>query len=313
VYRLAEYELHISTSIGISLFPSDGDDIETLIKNADIAMYHAKQGGRNSFQFFDSDMNARVVERINLENGLRHALSNDEFVLEYQPEIDIASGGMVGAEALIRWRHPELGMLPPQRFIAVAEACGLMIPIGNWVLQRACYQGRRWLDAGHPMMVAVNLSAAQFMQKNLLQSVEEALAAAGLPPHLLELEITESTLMKGGGHALETLARLRRLGLTLTIDDFGTGYSRLGHLRNYPVQKLKIDGSFMADVTGNPDDGATVATIIAMARRLKITVIAEGVETADQLQFLRSEGCDAYQGFFARSAIPNSELNSLRE
>jgi diguanylate cyclase (GGDEF)-like protein/PAS domain S-box-containing protein len=313
VYRLAEYELHISTSIGVSIFPSDGDDIDKLIKNADIAMYHAKQGGRGSFQFFDAEMNARVIERISFENGLRHALNNDEFVLEYQPEVDIASGGMVGAEALIRWRHPELGLLPPQRFIAVAEACGLMVPIGNWVLHRACHQARRWLDAGQPMMVAVNLSTGQFMQKNLVQSVQEALNAAGLPPHLLELEITESTLMKGGGNALEMLARLRQMGLKLTIDDFGTGYSRLGHLRNYPVQKLKIDQSFMADVTGDPDGGATVATIIAMARRLKITVIAEGVETADQLQFLRSEGCDAYQGFFASSALLGSELNSLLE
>ena len=303
-YQSEDFTLHVSTSIGISVFPNDGADIDALIKNADIAMYHAKENGRNSFQFFNAEMNAQIVERVAFENGLRHALEQDELVLQYQPEIDISSGAAVGAEALIRWRHPEFGLLAPERFIKVAEECGLMIPIGNWVLNQVCRQARRWLDAGQPLVVAVNLSASQFMQENLLQSVREALAASGLPARLLELEITEAVIMKGGARVSGVLAALRELGLRLTIDDFGTGYSRLGCLGDYPIDKLKIDRSFMADITGNPDDAATISAIIAMARSLKLKVSAEGVETAAQLAFLRSQGCDLYQGFYAGAAMP---------
>jgi diguanylate cyclase (GGDEF)-like protein/PAS domain S-box-containing protein len=311
VYAIGEYELHVSTSIGVSIFPSDGDDIETLIKNADIAMYHAKENGRDGFQFFDADMNAQIVERVTFENGLREALANDEFILEYQPEIDIASGGMVGAEALIRWQHPQLGLLLPERFIGVAEESGLMIPIGNWVLNKACQQGRRWHDAGYRLVVAVNLSVGQFIQKNLVNAVREALRLSGLPPSFLELEITEAIIMKHGGNTIDTLSALRALGVKLTIDDFGTGYSRLGLLRDYPIDKLKIDQSFMADITSNPADAAVITAIIAMARSLKMKVIAEGVETAGQLQFLRDQGCDEYQGFYASSAVLATELGKM--
>jgi len=310
-YHIGEAELHVSTSIGVSVFPSDGDDMDSLIKNADIAMYHAKESGRNTFQFFNSDMNAQIVERVSFENGLRRALENDEFILEYQPEIDIASGAMVGVEALIRWQHPELGLLKPERFIDVAEECGLMIPIGNWVLLQACRQGRRWHEDGHPLVVAVNLSVAQFLQKNLLHAVAEALRASGLAPACLELEITEAVLMKGGASVAETLQALRRLGVSLTIDDFGTGYSRLGYLRAYPIDKLKIDRSFIRGVGAAPDDAAVVSTIIAMAKGLNMKVIAEGVETSEQLQFLRGQGCDQYQGFFASSAVLAAELGKL--
>jgi diguanylate cyclase (GGDEF)-like protein/PAS domain S-box-containing protein len=305
------YALYVSTSMGISVFPSDGDDIDTLVKNADIAMYHAKENGRHSFQFFNAEMNARIVERAAFENGLRRALERDELELEYQPEIDIASGAVVGVEALIRWRHPQLGLLAPERFIAVAEECGLMIPIGNWVLRHACRQARRWHDAGYALVVAVNLSAAQFLQKNLVRDVGEALRAAALAAPFLELEITEAIIMKGGAGVIGTLEALRALGVKLTIDDFGTGYSRLGHLRRYPIDKLKIDQSFLADMGANPDDAAVITTIIGMARSLKLKVIAEGVETAAQLEFLRAQGCDEYQGFYAGSVLAGTELAAL--
>ncbi|MES2742351.1 MAG: EAL domain-containing protein [Pseudomonadota bacterium] len=310
-YRIGQHAFHVSASIGVSVFPNDGADIDTLIKNADLAMYHAKENGRNSFQFFNPEMNAQIIERVTFENGLRQALARHEFILEYQPEIDIRSGAMVGAEALIRWQHPQLGLLKPERFIGVAEECGLMAGIGDWVLHQACRQARAWQDAGWPMVVSVNLSVAQFAQKNLLRSVTSALAEAGLPPALLELEMTEAIIMKGGAGVQATLDELRRLGVRLTIDDFGTGYSRLGLLKNYPIDKLKIDQSFMADITSNPDDATVITTIIAMARGLKLRVIAEGVETADQLDFLRRQGCDEYQGFYASSAVVADQLGKL--
>ena len=309
VYHIGEYELNVSTTIGVSVYPNDGNDMETLIKNADIAMYHAKERGRNGFQFFNPEMNARIVERVTFENGLRKALLERQFILEYQPQFDIGSGAMVGAEALIRWQHPQLGRLLPRRFIAVAEECGLMIAIGNWALRHACRQARRWLDAGTPLVVAVNLSVAQFLQNNLQRSVSEALQVAGLPAAWLELEVTEAIIMKGGARVVETLTALRQLGVRLAIDDFGTGYSRLSHLRLYPIDKLKIDQSFMADIGG--DDAAVIITIIAMARSLKMKVIAEGVETAAQLEFLRTRGCDEYQGFYAGAAVQAGDLDRL--
>ncbi|MES2262522.1 MAG: EAL domain-containing protein [Pseudomonadota bacterium] len=310
-FVLGQNSLSVSTSIGVAIYPNDGSDIDQLIKHADIAMYHAKENGRNSFQFFNADMHMQIVERVTFENGLRLALRNQEFELEFQAEIDARSGAPVGMEALIRWRHPQLGLLRPERFITVAEECGLMIPIGNWVLQQACRQARRWHDAGYAIMVAVNLSVAQFTQKNLLQSVDEALESSGLPAASLELELTEALIMKGGAGANDTLQALRTMGVRLTIDDFGTGYSRLSHLKDYPIDKLKIDQSFMAGITGKPDDGAIVSAIIAMARSLKLQVVAEGVETPEQLQFLRSQGCDQYQGYLADAQAPASALRRL--
>ena len=318
-YQLEQHQVQVSTSIGVSVYPNDGADIDTLVKNADLAMYHAKENGRNSFQFFSAEMNARIVERVQLESGLRLALLRQEFVLEFQPEIDIASDVPVGGEALIRWRHPELGLLPPERFIPLAEELGLMVEIGAWVLQHACLRARRWHEAGHAWAVAVNLSPAQFQHKDLLATVRAALEAAGLAPHYLELEVTEAILMAHGAGALATLRGLRALGVRLTIDDFGTGYSRLGHLKDYPVDKLKIDRAFM-DAIGRGSDGAdgvaaadagVVTAIIALARNLKLTVIAEGVETAEQLQFLRQHGCDQYQGFYAISNGLGGQLDGL--
>ncbi|MEG1117531.1 MAG: EAL domain-containing protein, partial [Janthinobacterium sp.] len=255
-----------------------------------------------------------IVERASLEQGLREALGRDEFVLEFQPALDVASGQILGAEALLRWRHPQLGELPPERFIAVAEECGLMVSIGNWVLRHACLRARAWHDAGHAWRVGVNLSPAQCLHNNLLLSVQEALDVSGLPAASLELEVTESLLMKGGARLAGVLAQLRALGARLAIDDFGTGYSRLANLRHYPVDKLKIDPSFLpatADGAAGESDTAVAATIIAMARELRLTVIAEGVETAQQLAYLRGQGCQQYQGRYASAQVEGSALAKL--
>nr|WP_314630576.1 EAL domain-containing protein [uncultured Janthinobacterium sp.] len=308
VYQLGDYELQVAASIGVAIFPNDGDGIDTLIHNADVAMYHAKERGRNNFQFFNAEMNAQIVERASLEQGLRAALGKGEFVLEFEPALAVAGGQIVGAEALLRWRHPQLGLLKPERFIAVAEECGLMVSIGNWVLQQACLRARAWHDAGQPWSVSVNLSAAQCLHNNLLHSVQEALQAADLPAACLELELTEALLMKGGARLADVLAQLRALGLRLAIDDFGTGYSRLANLRHYPVDKLKIDPSFLAGTGG---DTAVAATIIAMARELQLTVIAEGVETAQQLAYLQAQGCQQYQGRYASAQVEGSALGKL--
>jgi diguanylate cyclase (GGDEF)-like protein/PAS domain S-box-containing protein len=306
-YRIGGHELHVSTSIGVSIFPSDGEDIDTLVKNADIAMYHAKQSGRDNFQFFSSEMNERIVERASFEHGLRQALAEQQFELEFEPELDIASGALVGAEALIRWRHPELGLLRPERFIGVAEEAGLMVPIGAWVLREACRHARGWHDAGHAVTVAVNLSPAQFLQRDLLEHVRAALDGAGLAPQYLELELTEAIIMKGGAATAETLRALRRLGVRLSLDDFGTGWSRLDQLKDDPIDKLKIAQAFMHD-GGDP---IAIRTIIAMARSMEMTVIAEGVETAEQLEFLRGQGCDQYQGHHADAAVQARGLAGL--
>ncbi|WP_229202269.1 sensor domain-containing protein [Pseudoduganella aquatica] len=307
-FQLGPHALHVSGSVGISLYPEDGDGIEQLINNADVAMYHAKESGRNGFKFFNADMHARIAEREQLESGLRLALREQQFELAFHAEVDIASGAAVGVEALLRWRHPELGLLRPERFMAAAEEAGLMVPIGNWVLQQACRTARRWRDAGHSLVVAVNLSAAQFAQKDLLAVVRAALEASGLDPASLELELTEAIIMKGGNAARSTLDALHGLGVRLTIDDFGTGYSRLGYLKDYPVDKLKIDQSFVATLDGNT---AVIGAMIAMARSLDMLAIAEGVETQEQLDFLRSAGCDQYQGYLADAQVQASALGQL--
>jgi diguanylate cyclase (GGDEF)-like protein/PAS domain S-box-containing protein len=311
VCTIGEYTLSISTSVGISVYPNDGNDIDALIKNADTAMYHAKEAGRNRFQFFNAAMNAQVVERATFIDDLRNAQGGDQFTLVYQPQIDVATGAVVGAEALIRWKHPRLGLLLPERFIGAAEECGLIIPIGNWVLEQACRQARNWHDAGHPLVVAVNLSVAQLMQNSLRDSVAGALQACALPSGLLALEMNEAIIMKGGVNLAETLDGLRQLGVTLTIDQFGTGYSRLSCLKNYPIDKLKIAQPFVAQIGDQPGDGAIIMTIIAVARSMKMKVIAEGVETTAQLDFLRSHGCDEYQGFLSSPALPADELSKL--
>ena len=289
----------LSVSIGIAICPGDGEDEKTLLRHADVAMYHAKESGRNEFHFFSQEMNSRVLERVAMENRLRRALEHNEFELEYQAEIDIVSGRTVGFEALLRWRDPERGLLKPDAFIGAAEESGLIVPIGQWVLREACQQARRWRDAGFPVVVAVNLSNAQFNQANLLAYVDEALQASGLAPEFLDLEITEKTVMNGDGATLSTLETLRARGVQLTIDDFGTGFSSLASLRRFPLSKLKIDRSFIGDIVTEPDAAAVIPGIIALARSLRLRVIAEGVETAEQLQYLQQHGCDEYQGFYA--------------
>ncbi|WP_374585657.1 EAL domain-containing protein [Pseudoduganella sp.] len=295
-FVLGEHVAHISGSIGIAMFPADGEEFDKLLKHADIAMYHAKQEGRNGYRFFSSEMNARIVERSSLEQGLRRAVAEQQFELAFEPEVEIASGAVVGMEALLRWRHPELGLLLPERFIDVASEAGLMVAIGNWVLQEACRRARGWQEQGREMVVSVNLAPSQFMQKDLPRCVGDALRAAGVPARLLELQLTEAMLMQAGAQTGPLLAQLRGLGVRLSIDDFGTGYSRLRQLKDSPIDKLKIAQSFFEQ--GGADTTA-IRTIIAMARSLDMTVIAEGVETEAQLQLLRELGCDQFQGHLA--------------
>ena len=309
---LGQHRIALSASIGISICPSDGDDVDTLLKHADVAMYHVKQNGRNAFRFFSPEMNAHVVERVQMENTLRQALEKGEFLLEYQPEIDIASGRTIGVEALIRWRHPQRGILRPDQFIPVAEACGLMLAIGEWVLREACAQARAWRDQGYPVVVAVNLSNVQFIHDKLLACVDGALASAGLEAQFLDLEITEAMIQSGDAATIATVNALRQRGVQLTVDDFGTGYSSLSILRRYALSKLKIDRSFIDDITRDPADAAIIPAIIAVARSLKLRVIAEGVETAEQLRFLQQHGCDEYQGDYASMASINPDLTRRR-
>ncbi|MTW10400.1 EAL domain-containing protein [Pseudoduganella eburnea] len=298
-FVLGEHIAHISGSIGIAMFPADGDEIDALLKHADIAMYHAKEEGRNGYQFFSGELNARIVERSGLEQGLRRALAEQQFELVFEPEVDIASGAVVGMEALVRWRHPALGLLLPERFIGVASEAGMMVALGQWVLQEACRCARGWLEEGRELVVSVNLAPAQFVHKDLIDCVGDALRCSGLPAHLLELQLTEAMLMQAGAQTEAVLGKLRGLGLRLSIDDFGTGYSRLGQLKDSPIDKLKIAQSFFDHGT----DTTAIRTIIAMARSLDMTVIAEGVETEDQLQLLRELGCDQCQGHLAGNAL----------
>ena len=310
--QVAEHHISLSLSIGISICPGDGDDVDALLKHADVAMYHAKQNGRNAFSFFSPEMNAHVIERVQMENNLRHALANSEFELAYQPEIDIATGLTIGVEALIRWRHPQRGLLMPDQFIEVAEECGLMVPIGDWVLREACSQARKWRDQGFPVVVAVNLSNVQFVHNNLVHSVDEALGHSGLDAQFLDLEITEGVIMNGDQATVATVNALRERGVSLTIDDFGTGYSSLSSLRRFPLSKLKIDRSFVDDIMREPGGAAIIPAIIAVARSLKLRVSDEGVETEEQLRFLRELGCDQYQGFYAGMALPEPDLTPRR-
>ncbi|WP_426192631.1 sensor domain-containing protein [Massilia sp. DWR3-1-1] len=304
-----EDQVMLSASIGIAMFPGDGDDADTLLQHADVAMYHAKQAGRNALQFFSPEMNAHVIERVDMENRLRQALAAHEFILEYQPEIDIASGRTTGVEALIRWRHPQRGVLHPEHFMPVAEASGLIVPIGEWVLREACRQGRVWRDHGFPVVVAVNLSRAQFVHAQLMGFVDAALAQSGLAAQYLDLEITEAVFMDPEPATIATIDALRRRGVQLTVDDFGTGYSSLSSLRRFPLSKLKIDRSFIDDLMRGPVERSVIPAIIAVARSLKLRVIAEGVEHETQLRYLAEQGCDAYQGFYASAASSTPDLS----
>jgi diguanylate cyclase (GGDEF)-like protein/PAS domain S-box-containing protein len=306
--------LSINCSLGISVFPEHGSDGETLIKNADAAMYSAKDNGRNNFRFFTEEMNARVVERLTLESSLRFALEKKQLFLVYQPQMDIATGRITGMEALLRWRHPNLGLVPPDKFIRIAENSGLIVPIGEWVLRTACRQARKWQDEGLPAVsVAVNVSAVQFRQERFCELIGRVLRETGLAPQYLELELTESLLLANAEVMLSVVQELKTMGLTLAIDDFGTGYSSFSYLRQFPVNKFKIDRSFIRDVAVNPDDAAITAAIISMAKSLRLKVIAEGVETEEQISFLRTHQCDEIQGYyFSKPLSPEQATDKLR-
>ena len=292
------HELHTSPSIGISLFPDDGPDGDIILKNADTAMYHAKAAGRNNYQFFASEMNLATSERLNIEHKLRHAIARNELALCFQPQFRAGDAMPTGVEALLRWHHPSEGMISPSRFIPVAEETGIIVEIGDWVLTNACREMKHWIDAGlKPMRIAVNVSARQLRRRDFCETVASALAASGLPADLLELEITESSVMENPQEAIIILERLGRMGVTLAIDDFGTGYSSLAYLKLFPIDHLKIDRSFVADIETDLNDRAIAFGTIALAHSLGLRVIAEGVETEDQLELLRANGCDEVQGF----------------
>jgi len=313
-FHLGSQQMHVTASIGITVFPFDDTDVGSLLRNADTAMYQAKEDGKNCFRFYTASMNAAMRERMEIENGLRVALEQGQFSLHYQPQTVIESGAVVGVEALLRWNHPEQGMISPARFIPVAEESSLIVPIGEWVMRTACQQAMRWREMGLPQMkVAVNLSARQFRQPDLLEMIGRILEETGLDPRsgMLELELTESMVMRNVEESVVTLNRLHQMGLQLSIDDFGTGYSSLSYLKRFPINTLKIDQSFVRDITTDPDDAAIAAAIVGLAHSLKLNVIAEGVETREQLDFLRAIACNEAQGYYFSRPLPPDALEKF--
>lgn len=311
-FTLGQDEVVVTSSIGISTYPDDGEDRSTLLKNADAAMYQAKAQGRNNFQFFTTEMNTRAQQRLSMESAMRRALEHDEFLLHYQPQVSLESGHIIGVEALVRWQHPHEGLISPATFIPVAEDSGLIVPLGEWVMREACRQHQQWLNSGLPLMrMAVNISARQFMHQNLLSMMAEVIRDTGINPEYLELELTESIIMEKVEETVTTLHELRNMGVYLSIDDFGTGYSSMAYLKRFPIDKLKIDRSFVRDLATDPDDAAIVSATIAMAHNLNLTVIAEGVETEQQLQFLRENGCEEMQGYFFSMPLPADAIPGL--
>lgn len=298
-YLIDQKHVQINASIGVSTFPGDGQDAETLIHKADTAMYDAKKLGRNNFQFFKAEMQARVLEWRSLEGNLRGALDRDEFLLHYQPKIDLKTGEISGVEALLRWKHPERGLIQPLQFVPIAEESGLIVPIGQWVLLEACRQARAWLDAGlPPVRVAVNVSALEFMAKDFVSGVRAALISTGVAPQTLELELTETVLMLDAEAAVRSLHALKAIGVQLAVDDFGTGYSSFSYLRRFPLDALKVDRSFVNEISPNSANATILSAMINIGKSLNHRVVAEGVETRDQLHFLQKEGCSEGQGFF---------------
>lgn len=308
-YQIDGRVLSITPSIGITVYPTDGTDAVELIKNADAAMYYAKEMGRNNYQFFTQDMNAKALAVLSMEHSLRQALKRGEFLLHYQPQIDLATGRIVGVEALLRWRRPEMGLVLPEEFIPIAEETGMIVQIGDWVLQEACRQNRRWRNAGLPAMpVSVNVSGLQFRQPDFPDKVAAVLREAGLEPQSLELEITESVIVHGAETTMATMRRLKAMQVRLSIDDFGTGYSSLSYLKRFPVDRLKLDQSFVRGLPSDADDLAISTAVIGMAQTLKLKVMAEGVETREQLDFLRRRGCGEAQGYYFSHPLPAEVL-----
>ncbi len=309
-------ELYVTCSAGVSLYPQDGRDVDTLLRNADAAMYRAKEHGRSNFQFYTSEMNERVSDRLALESALRRAIERREFQLHYQQKLDLRSGRFIGAEALVRWLHPEWGLVRPARFIPIAEETGLIVPLGEWVVHDAARQARAGLDAGlDPGVVSVNLSARQFRQEGLVRTVSRVLEETGLPPQRLEMELTESMVMHNVETAIATLQGLKSLGLSLSVDDFGTGYSSLSYLKDLPIDTLKIDRAFVRDIgTGaEAEDGILAQAIISLGHAMHLKVIAEGVETDAQVRFLKRHACDQVQGFLYGEPVPPGEFARLLE
>jgi diguanylate cyclase (GGDEF)-like protein/PAS domain S-box-containing protein len=311
-HSIGDHDVHLTVSIGIVTYPDDGTDAETLVRNADFAMYHAKNSGRNNYQFFKPDMNVRAVERQSLENGLRDAMERGEFVLHYQPKMNLETGTIIGVEALIRWYHPERGLVPPVQFIPIAEECGFIVAIGQWVLREACRQARAWQDAGlRPMRIAVNVSAVELRATDFVAGVRDILAETGLDPCYLELELTETFLMQDSKSTAAVLQALKDMGVQLALDDFGTGYSSLSYLKRFPIDTLKIDRSFVRDLTTDADDASIVTAVISMGKSLHMGVVAEGVETAEQLAYLREQNCPAGQGYYLGRPVAAGEFTAL--
>jgi diguanylate cyclase (GGDEF)-like protein len=305
---IGKHLLNTSFSIGISMYPDDGNDFDTVMKLADTAMYYAKDAGRNTYRFYTEQMNVNAMERMTWLNNMHRAIERNEFVLHYQPQFDLSTGHLIGLEALIRWNSPKQGLVPPAKFIQVAEDSGLIVPIGTWVLQEACRQNRAWQDAGYPpVVVSVNLSALQFRRGNIVDSVEHILKETGLDPQWLELELTESILVHDIEQVLEIVRNLKKIGIGLAIDDFGTGYSSLTYLKRFSVDKLKIDQSFIRNLTVDFEDAAIVRSIIQLGKGLGLKTIAEGVETTAQTEYLRQEGCDEVQGYLFGHPLPADE------
>jgi EAL domain-containing protein (putative c-di-GMP-specific phosphodiesterase class I) len=310
--RVAGVEVHTSPSIGIAFYPDDATTVENLVAHADAAMYAAKQRGRNNFQCFMPGMNTASHDKVRLESDMRVALEQKQFEVHYQPKVNTETGVMHGAEALLRWTHPVRGPISPAEFIPIAEECGLIGTIGAWVMREACRQARAWQRAGLPQLrVAVNLSPSQFRQGNIVSMIRDALDEAGLEPRFLEVELTETTVMTDPEESIAILEKLSKMGVLVSVDDFGTGYSSMSYLRRFPIDKLKIDRSFINEVMSRPDDASIVRAIVSLAHSLRLKVVAEGVESTEQLDFLRKIGCDQYQGFHFSKALPASQFEAL--
>ena len=311
-FKLGRQELFATASVGISFFPDDGRETSSLVKNANAALYRAKKSGGNEYRFYTADMHIKASKRFELETSLRHAIDNREFLLHYQPRVAIDSLKIVGVEALVRWQHPQLGLVPPMDFIPLAEETGLILPIGEWVLREACRQNRDWQNKGFaPMRVGVNISARQFQQQHLAETVLRILEETDLGPEFLELELTESSIMSNAEATIVVLTKLQTMGIAISVDDFGTGFSSLSYLKRLPIDSLKVDQSFVRELATDPDDAALVMAIVSLAHTLRLRVVAEGVETQEQLRFLRLLRCDEIQGYLISKPLPVEGIELL--